>query len=210
MNIIDCHTHDASANDAIINLDRFSDAVNLSLFYSAGIHPWNAENATESLFSRLEQLLQLVNVVAVGECGIDKAIATPIDVQQSVMMRQVELSEKYEKTLIVHCVRAWQEIIDLHKSIKPSQKWIIHGFRAKPTVLEALLKEDLFIAYGPLFNAQSLVNTPLNRLLIETDESHRSIDEVSQSVSDTLGISASKLIMSVSTNICQCFKFPQP
>lgn len=210
MNIIDCHTHDASANNAIINLDRFSDAVNLSLFYSAGIHPWNAENATESLFSRLEQLLQLGNVVAVGECGIDKAIATPIEVQQSVMMRQVELSEKYQKPLIVHCVRAWQEIITLHKSIKPSQKWIIHGFRAKPTVLEALLKEDFLFSYGPLFNAQSLINTPLHSLLIETDESHQSIDAVILSISATLGIEASQLIQTVSANLSHCFKFPQP
>lgn len=210
MNIIDCHTHDASASNAIINIDLFSDAVNHSLLYSAGIHPWNAENASESLFSRLEQLLQLGNVVAVGECGIDKAIATPMDVQQSVMMRQVEMSEKYEKPLIVHCVRAWQEIITLHKSIKPSQKWIIHGFRAKPTVLEALLKEDFLVSYGPLFNAQSLINTPLNRLLIETDESHRSIDAVIQSVSATLGIEASQLIQTVSDNLSHCFKFPQP
>ena len=210
MLIFDCHTHHSHQPYAIINAEASNIAFDEHLHYSAGIHPWNAENATESLFSRLEQLLQLGNVVAVGECGIDKAIATPIDVQQSVMMRQVELSEKYEKPLIVHCVRAWQEIITLHKSIKPSQKWIIHGFRAKPTVLEALLKEDFLFSYGPLFNAQSLINTPLHSLLIETDESHRSIDEVSQSVSATLGITESKLIQSVSTNICQCFKFPQP
>ena len=205
MNIIDCHTHDASASNAIININSLSDAVNSSLHYSAGIHPWKAKNATESLFLRLEQLLQLGNVLAVGECGIDKAIATPIDVQQSVMMRQVLLSEKYQKPLIVHCVRAWQEIIALHKTIKPSQKWIIHGFRAKPTVLDTLLKEDFLISYGPLFNAQSLINTPIDRLLIETDESHQSIDLVTNTISSTLGIPTSHLIKAVSLNLSRCF-----
>lgn len=204
MNIIDCHTHDASAINAIINIDRFSDAVNSSLHYSAGIHPWNAENATESLFSRLEQLLQLGNVLAVGECGIDKAIATPIDVQQSVMMRQVLLSEKYQKPLIVHCVRAWQEIISLHRIIKPSQKWIIHGFRAKPTVLDTLLKEDFLISYGHHFNAESVKITPLHHILIETDECRQPIIQLASAIAEVKGISTESLLAAVSQNIQSC------
>ena len=202
--IIDCHTHHQHATDAIINIDDFKGVLEHDLLYSAGIHPWRAENASEGSFSTVEMLSQLNCVVAIGECGIDKAISTPLSVQQEIFIKHIHLSEKVKKPLIIHCVRAWQELIGIHKQFKPSQAWIIHGFRGKPTIAENLVINGLFISYGHHFNAESIKITPLHHILIETDECRQPIIQLASAIAEVRGISTESLLAAVSLNIQSC------
>ena len=95
--ILDIHTHkseDVSHGRAIINFPLpVDDSLCLSAlgvrtagkegyFYSAGIHPWKlTERNAEEQFELLQQLLVKEQFVAVGEAGLDKLTAAPMELQ---------------------------------------------------------------------------------------------------------------------------------
>ncbi len=114
--ILDIHTHkseEASHGRAIINYQLpVGGALCLSSFYSAGIHPWQlTERDAEEQLAYLQKLLVEGRLVAVGEAGLDKLTAAPMELQVRILGKQVELSEKYRLPLIIHCVKAMEGII---------------------------------------------------------------------------------------------------
>lgn len=207
MNIIDCHTHNSCSLNAIINIDDFNIDLNGNLFYSAGLHPWMIEKCddVQSIFSKITNIASQPNVVAIGECGIDKLINTPINLQINLFEKHIALSESLGKPLIIHCVRAWQELLSVYKHFKPSQKWILHGFRGKPSIALKLAQEGLFLSFGSKFNIESIKTVPNNLILIETDDCNQtSIHEVAQSVAMALNISTDDLLQLTSRNLSNC------
>ena len=178
--IIDAHTHCQVREDAVINssFSRFKPV--LGRFYSVGIHPWDIKgNDVDKALKAIETHINNKQIVAIGECGIDALIDTPIDIQIKVFERQVELSERFKKPLIVHCVRSSNTIMAVHRKYNPSMPWIIHGFRSNENVLKSFLSgNNIFISIGEKFNEKTLKFIPDNLLLIETDESILSIEEI--------------------------------
>ncbi|MFM9587614.1 TatD family hydrolase, partial [Streptomyces caniscabiei] len=65
------------------------------LLATAGVHPHDAKTADQQLEQQLSLLAQQVNVVAIGECGLDyNHDFSPRDIQRSVFTRQLILAEK--------------------------------------------------------------------------------------------------------------------
>jgi Tat protein secretion system quality control protein TatD with DNase activity len=87
-------------------------------------------------------------VVAIGECGLDRNIDLPLDIQTSIFKRHIELAETLQKPLVIHCVRAFSELIALKKNTKSTVPWIIHGFHKKEEVFQQLLKHDFYFSFG--------------------------------------------------------------
>lgn len=129
----DIHTHQPSVHPediAIVNT-IIREECDLSMpaqWCSAGIHPWYIYNVDKQI-SCLESVASSSAIVAIGEAGLDKLVKTPLDIQKNVFLRQAELAEKLNKPLIIHCVKAWGELIAVRKIVKPHIPWIIHGFR---------------------------------------------------------------------------------
>lgn len=126
------HTHHPPTSPdekAIISIDiRNLHLLEPSFYYSAGIHPWYA---SEDLFNTLQTIAIQSNIVAIGEAGLDKLTHTPWELQKKLFLDQIDLAENLKKPLIIHCVKAWPELIAIHKTSRPSVPWIIHGFRGK-------------------------------------------------------------------------------
>ena len=96
---------------------------------------------------------------------------TEILAAQTALLRiHYELSETLRKPLILHIVKSFPEIIALRKQWKPTQPWIIHGFRSKPQLARELLAHGFHLSYGKKYNPASLAITHASRLLRETDE----------------------------------------
>lgn len=135
---------------------------------SWGIHPWHAT----------EEHLEAMPphpISAIGECGLDRACNTPYPLQLRVFEKQIALSEAMQKPLIIHCVKAFDDLTRLHRKHRPTQAWTIHGFRGKPQLMHSLLKEGFYLSFGFLHNPQSLVLCPIHRLFLETDNTPSSI-----------------------------------
>ncbi|MCH5216350.1 MAG: TatD family hydrolase [Muribaculaceae bacterium] len=171
-NIQDIHTHNHEAVNAIINFDPTVDSFILKndKFYSVGIHPWNSSKADEFYFDKVSYYAALPNFLAIGETGIDTIKGGDIHNQINIFKFHVNLSENLNKPLIIHCVKAFNYIINLHNQFSPRQKWIIHGFRGKPQLAQQLISHGLYLSFGKMFNQDSLyLAISNNKAFRETD-----------------------------------------
>ena len=177
----DIHSHGYPANDSkIVNLD-YDEEVCDKGYYSIGIHPWRTADQNFDAATAIESVRQKAvkaNVIAIGECGIDKLRGANIDLQKDIFESQVEISEALKKPLIIHAVKSLNEIIELRDRLKPNQLWIIHGFRGKKQMAEQLIRKGIAISVGEHFNSEVIKSVPDDMLFYESDESELPINEI--------------------------------
>jgi TatD DNase family protein len=201
--MFDCHTHSLRLNpNAVVNsgLKELTD-----YFFSYGIHPYRVDK--ENFNYELAKISVVnANCLAIGEIGLDKTISTSLALQIEIFKAQIALSEEMELPVILHCVKAWNEVQQIKKTIKPKQTWIFHGL-SKANLIESVLKEGLMISIGAsiLTNTKlqnALHSIPIERLLIETDDAEVEILKIYEKVSEIKGIS----LQTLKENIAQNFK----
>lgn len=165
--VSDIHTHNPLATDAVINLERGAEPTRPDALYSAGWHPWWEG---EPDLEWVERMAAQDRVVIIGECGVDRLRGVGLlEAQLAVTESHALLAERVDKPLLLHIVGAWSEIIALRKRLKPTQPWIIHGFRGKPQLARQLLDAGFYISLGARFNPATEAVIPSGRLLRETD-----------------------------------------
>ncbi len=199
MDFFDVHTHNLNTENGIYNLQTpdfsYSKPAELNCSFSVGIHPCSIlPDSFDSQKQIFTQALQMPNLLAIGECGFDKYAFADFETQKKVFLWQCEISELYRKPLIIHCVGYYNEIIKLKKEFKPSQKWLIHGFRAKAPLAQQLVQHGFYLSFGPLFNTESVAITPCEQLFCETDDNVNSnIEAVFRAVANVKSLSVDAL-----------------
>ena len=169
------------------------------VFYSVGVHPMKLGEIAEDALTCVNDMLCTGRVIAIGECGLDRRSPVCIEEQERVLERQVELGEKFRKPLIIHCVKAYSELIAIRKKMKSSIPWIIHGYNNNEQILRQLLEHGFYISAGTaLLNDRSnafhlLRHVPLNRLFLENDDKTVGIDVIYSAASGILGLTAEEL-----------------
>jgi TatD DNase family protein len=138
-------------------------------WFSAGLHPWDVTEDFDTQLNMVESLLANPRVAAVGECGFDTLKGPSHDLQEQVFIRQIELSERYAKPMILHVVRDFDSVIRLRRTLKPEQPWLIHGFRGGPEQMSQLYSHGILVSFGLKHNPESLRQVPSDRLFLETD-----------------------------------------
>ena len=199
----DIHTHRRreGAHPAILNTQGEPAEGAISI----GLHPWDVNNDWKERFTVIEELAKAQNVVAIGECGIDKVRSAAIpEIQEEVFRAHIALSESLQKPLIIHCVKAYDTIIALHKETKPHQAWIIHAFRGKPQQATQLTKAGLYLSLGEHFNEESARSIPADRLFIESDNSETPIENIYSSIASARGCCIEELIHTAHENLARC------
>lgn len=188
---IDFHTHrEREEKDTITVRNLFpGDAIAAFSgrnFYSVGLHPWHlkSKEKNDELLRMVEDALEIGHVVFVGECGLDKAVETGFEEQIRVFRAQAFMAEEAGKPLIVHCVRAYGEIIEVYRKMRPRMPWVLHGYNGSVAVSEQLAKTGMLFSFGKLlFNekskaVQSFRVLPLERIFFETDEFEGNVKEI--------------------------------
>lgn len=187
--LTDVHSHKVNSGDVrtIYNIQINDHPVSLphgsNILFSAGIHPWDAGNIRSVWLDNMGIMLNFEQLVALGECGLDKNSPAPFEKQLEVFELQIKLSESHKKPMIIHCVGCFNELINLRKALNPKQPWIIHGFRGKPELADQLIRAGLYLSFGEFFNPVSVTTTPIDRILVETDESEMSIEDICKKIS---------------------------
>lgn len=178
----------------------------LPVYNSIGIHPWflTEENA-ESQWKALQKQVSHPSVLAIGEGGLDKLKGPDMELQVKILKQQVALSEEKSLPLIIHCVKAFNELIQLKKELRPHQPWIIHGFRGKEALAIDCIRHGFYLSYGEHFQENALKATPQEKLFIETDESEVPVQEIYQSIALVHGIGLQELMESVKKNVKEVF-----
>lgn len=202
MTLIDIHTHNNTAGNSIFNSGTLYLA---DKKISVGIHPWHINAEWKNKLATIVGFAEKGNVVAIGECGIDilKSPA-PVELQEEIFKAHILLAEELRKPLIIHCVKAYDELIAIHKELSPSQAWIIHGFRGKPQQTEQLIKAGFYISLGEKFNPDSARIIPADRLFIESDESSAAIADIYAAVACAKGAYIEALAVQTEQNAAKC------
>ena len=175
---IDIHTHRPNAvqdgsNLSVINIALNHNETIIETDCSIGLHPWYIDNNTEKTFELMQEMIQKGNVVALGECGLDKNSAVSFEAQQHVFDQQVLLAIAFQKPLIIHCVRAFQEVLASLVKAKFHLPVIFHGYRKNWALAKQLIAKGYYLSIGIhcLNGSQDEVvrNIPLTHLFLETD-----------------------------------------
>lgn len=185
---LNLHTHTSSSVANVLEIvNKFPNQLQEeSPFFSVGIHPWYSNVAIlEEELALIESVLLRENCLAIGECGLDKRIDTPLETQILVLEKQLLLAKKYKKPVILHCVSAFQELIAIKKRLNIEVPMIIHGFSKNSAVAESLIKNGFYLSFGKylLRNPeliQVLHTVPLEYVFLETDTIEESIVAVYQ------------------------------
>lgn len=215
MKYIDIHTHAAisknrenriSFYNRIVGHETSGDLSHIEMF-SVGIHPWfiHSDESDGQLLGQLREKAMQPEVRMIGEAGLDKLQETPLERQLYLFEKQILLAEKLHKPLIIHCVKAWSELIALRKKIRPLSPWLIHGFRGKSELAGQLLKENFYLSFGEQFQPAALQSAWPTRLFLETDESKRDIREIYEKAASALSVSIEVLAEQIEQNLSLLF-----
>ena len=210
---INLHTHKFSnLSDVIEIVNQYPWEFDASIpNYSIGIHPWYIdESRIESDLAIIKEKLQLSECLALGECGLDKRIEIPLDLQISVFKKQLEIVKQTNKPIVLHCVAAYDEVIAIKKEMKIENPMIIHGFSKNEQVAQSLLKNGFYLSFGKyLLRNPDLEKVftfaPENQVLLETDTIEESIYQVYEKAASIKGISVEEMKTIVFTNFSRIF-----
>ena len=205
MRIIDshCHLDDKSYNkdrDDVVARSRAAEVIQAMLvgvsvessercvaladasdyfFASVGIHPHDAQEASEASLSRLAELAASPKVKAWGECGLDfNRMYSPQDIQERWFVRQLEMAETLDLPLIFHERDTKGRFLEMLKAHRfKNLKGVVHCFSGSIQEMEAYLEMGLHIGITGIVTIQKrgeilreqVVSIPRDRILVETD-----------------------------------------
>lgn len=210
MTYYDIHTHQNVKTPnvrSIVNLFP-GDTIPAHSYCSVGIHPnYIHTSHIQHELALVSKTLAMSEVVALGEIGLDKNSHVSIDVQRKVFIDQWEINRVYNKPIIIHCVKAFDELLSLKKRLNDTSNWIIHGFRGKPQQATQLISHGFALSFGYWFNEEAVKVAFPDSLFLETDDRSISISDVYQSIASSLDLNLDQVANAVKVNADKLFAF---
>ncbi len=213
MEFFNLHTHKWTNQPNVLELvNQYPQEFDATIpYYSIGIHPWFiVEERLEADLAIIESKLQEANCLAVGECGLDKRIDIPMELQQLVFEKHLLLAQQYQKPVVIHCVAAFQELIAIKKKMNITVPMLIHGFSKNAQVAKQLLDNGFYISFGKYLLLNKELETvfksvPDNRFFLETDTIEEGIEAVYELAAKYKGVSVKEIQKLVSSNFNTVF-----
>ncbi|MDM1050273.1 TatD family hydrolase [Sphingobacterium hotanense] len=184
--LINIHAHSISTSSA----DEFvlpNCIVSKDYLYeqscSAGIHPWYVDLNEEVQWEALVKYAEKPQVVAIGECGLDKLCSTEWNRQVQIFEKQITLANELKKPLIIHCVRAYHEVFTSLLRKQVAVPVIFHGYERNWPLAEQLLKnKNYYLSFGAAIlkgNLDDVIKQiPMHRFFLETDDKPTKISDI--------------------------------
>lgn len=155
------------------------------VFVAYGLHPWVAVDDLNT--ERLATLLGGPSVVAVGEIGLDFALSG-LDRQRQVyvLSRQLELARDLDLPVILHCRKAFDELVKVLQRHGSTLRGVVHAYTRGPTLARQLTEQlGLHLAFGGAITRpratrarRSAEVVDLDRVMLETDAPSIGLDGV--------------------------------
>ena len=234
---INIHTHRLVPGErAIRNILSDFHTLDPKGYFACGMHPWYITTETaEEQFAAMQKAAKNPLVLAIGECGLDKVCDTDFELQLTYFRKQIELAKSVNKPVIIHCVRAWEELISVSVSASVSKKigwlsgpetpspspetstphtlpcFVIHGFNKSPALAARLIDAGFYLSFGKhILNpenacAEAFKQTPLDRVFFETDDAEIQIEEVYRSAALVKDMDIDVLCSKVEENLQRVF-----
>lgn len=149
------------------------------IFPALGLHPCELGGMESSQIDCTLEFVEerISDIIAIGEVGLDysKRVVKVAkkEKQKQVLSRILNLAKRYKKPVVVHSRYAWKDCFELISEVGNEQV-VFHWFTGFPSVLRDILDAGYFISATPAAeyheeHRQAIQETPLDRLLLETD-----------------------------------------
>lgn len=195
---INAHVHSPIANESILAIENIcietlSPIHVASIHYSIGIHPWHISSILQShsieevncWFDTVFDVHVTQNSCCIGEIGLDKCIETPLELQSKIFEKQLNIAQKHKRPILIHCVKAYNEIVELLGKNNVNTPVVFHGFNGSEQLAQQLIRKGYFLSLGKqlLINNRTkfialLKQIPVQQLVFESDE-HPNIEIIS-------------------------------
>ncbi|MGR5077416.1 TatD family hydrolase [Photobacterium swingsii] len=158
-----------------------------TIYFALGLHPFFSAEHSEDAVAQLDHLLaqQQTNCqcVAIGECGLDFAVAdkgsepqAQRQQQQAWLAEQLELANRYQLPVILHCRNAFPELLKLLRQNPPKRGGVYHAFSGSYQQATQLVDLGIKIGVGGTITYSrahktrtTMTKLPLAALMLETD-----------------------------------------
>lgn len=204
------------------------------IWATVGLHP--NDNLNEGFDERAyEELLKQDKVVAMGEIGLDYyRTAEPEDqkFQKNRFVKQLELTDKMLKPLVLHCRdskvgsigMAYPQMADILKNGYAKNGGVVHSYTGSLEEAKQFLNLGLYLGFNGIITfarqCDEIVKyVPLDRILLETDapyltpEPYRGkrneplyIIEVAKKIAQLRGDSTNEVILKTKENTEKLFR----
>lgn len=175
-------------------------------YFTIGMHPWwTVQPVTSSQREKIEALLSEPACLALGEIGLDNLKGPAMNQQMDILRSLLSIAEKQEKPVIIHCVRAFDQLNRIKKEFLGIRNWCIHGYSRHATLARQLIEQGYYLSLmpqipNPKFD-ELLREIPIDRLFLETDSMPSSnIRDVYQRASQILNIEIADLCRQINEN----------
>ncbi|MFH2128238.1 MAG: TatD family hydrolase [Pseudomonadota bacterium] len=147
------------------------------VFYTVGLHPHDAAQASEAVWDQMESLARQ-GAVAWGECGLDFfRDRSPRPLQRQAFARQLELALKLRLPLVIHDRDAHDEVLGMMREQDAGRVGgVVHCFSGDAALAKRFLDLGFAIGIdGPITYPKNatLVEVvravPLSSIMLETD-----------------------------------------
>lgn len=168
---------DMVSNDGVLDLSSKYDF----LYAAIGFHPSEVDNIPSNYLEYLEKNIE--KVVAIGEIGLDYYwVKDNKEKQIELFESQLELAEKYNKPVIVHCRDAWNDTYNILSKYKVSG--IIHAFSGSLEMANMFIKLGFKLGIGGVITFKNcnlkdvIKEIDINNIVLETDSPYLSPEPV--------------------------------
>ncbi|HYI13868.1 MAG TPA: TatD family hydrolase, partial [Thermomicrobiales bacterium] len=115
---------------------------------TAGLHPNDAGEWSESLLHDLETEIASGEPVAIGETGLDFfRDSAPEDMQRSAFSAQIELASRYNLPIVIHQRSAEQAVLDTLREHRPVPG-VLHCFSGDAAYARSCVELGLMLGIG--------------------------------------------------------------
>ena len=144
---------------------------------------------------------------AYAGAGLDKLKGPDIKQQLETLKIHAEVAEEYQSPLIIHSVKAHNEILKLKIDLKAKVPWVIHHFNGSKQIAFDFIEHGFYLSLcHHIKNTNSrlseyLQELPLNRIFLETDDFNVDIKDLYNITAKKFNISLDSLKRQLINNL---------
>ena len=212
--LINIHTHHLLSKTSLEVYNQYPWDINANdSYYSIGIHPvFINRSDIEKDLETITHHIQNEKCIAIGEIGLDKLCDIDFNLQIEIFKKQLEIAEANQIPVIIHCVRSYQEILQIRKQMKLTIPFIFHGFNKNQNLAQQIITNNCIPSFGKnlLYNTnlQSIfANLSDNQFFLENDGSEIPIEEMYQKAAEIRNCSIEDIEQIIQQNFTSLFKY---
>ena len=216
------HTHHIDEVPCLLNVDvqHWQESFPSHVALSVGLHPWNVSTGWQETFSLVRAAALDERVWAIGECGLDKVRGEALSLQIEAFRAQALLAEEVHKPLVLHCVKAYDELLEVRRDVVllckqrscVPQPWVLHGFRGGPEQAKQMMAKGFMFSFGHHYHVETLryvfsssvgterlgnkgipKDSTVSPFFLETDDSRLSVRQIYDQVARHLDVDVARL-----------------